>query len=800
MTQTADTLGVSMSDQGRLSLTVASWPGFVLRDLCAAVRLDGSDRVPGAITVERDGPEIFVHMDFGQGIRLVLHLDRPTPGLRLRSVLHNDGPVDVELQDVVLLGGGTMALGVNGAGVRVLEQGNYWGHVRNLGTSAAAAAAADGEGDESQARSVTGTSDHVWVAWDPVAQRGLLAGFLTSERWQGRVEISASTDGIVQSWRLGFDGADVCLPAGSATSLEEAVLSIGDDPWRLLEEYGDHVAARHNTVVTEAPPVTWCSWYPYRLGVTQERVLETACIAAQRLQPLGLSKLLVDLGWQAGNLPSTFDENERFPDGLRWLADRLEELELGLGVWSAPYSVSEFDPLASEHPEYLIQDEDGTPVASGSWFWEPHGKVHILDLTHPGARAWLLARLASLAARGVTYLKPDFIGCITNPAARRRHDRTIAAGGGTQAGRLGASIMQQALPGASILNCGGPEMPGTGAQPLLYTCNDTGNTGFLATDFRRRNTHALACHLWKNRRWGIIQPSCLCVGLPGTLEEARQRATIAFLAGGQIDISDTLTTLPEDRWAVLAATLPSLGRSATPVDLFEPLPAMAFGYEQSTRGQGEPVVDLPDLPAGSVWHLHVDAGWDSWELVGLLAFPEDVDATAPGITRFVVPLERLGLAADDERVGFEFWSRQYLGSVPGGRRNRGGYTHPGDYQDLLSGDAPGALDVSFHGPAARLLCLRRRRRHPWVAGTGFHQSCGTELSDVSWDESSAVLSGVLQRPPAETGVIVLSSAARDVRSVEVDGRLTPWHVGANGSIVLPLLSGAQSTHWSVTFQ
>ncbi|MDA0337516.1 MAG: hypothetical protein O2782_20320, partial [bacterium] len=168
--------------------------------------------------------------------------------------------------------------------------------------------------------------------------------------------------------------------------------------------------------------------------------------------------------------------------------------------------------------------------------------------------------------------------------------------------------------------------------------------------------------------------------------------------------------------------------------------------------------------------------------------------------RFVVPLERLGLAADDERVGFEFWSRQYLGPVPGGRRNAGGYTHPGDYQDLLSGDAPGALDVSFHGPAARLLCLRRRRRHPWVAGTGFHQSCGTELADVSWDESAGILSGVLQRPPGETGVIVLSAAAREASSVEVDGRLTPWHVGARGSVVLPLLSDGHPTHWSVTFR
>ena len=41
-----------------------------------------------------------------------------------------------------------------------------------------------------------------------------------------------------------------------------------------------------------------------------------------------------------------------------------------------------------------------------------------------------------------------------------------------------------------------------------------------------------------------------------------------------------------------------------------------------------------------------------------------------------------GLSSDVALQGYEFWSGQYLGHVPGGRRNADGYTHPGDYQDL----------------------------------------------------------------------------------------------------------------------
>lgn len=794
---------IDMAPEITLHLTGTGWDGFHLRSGAPVLRVDGAERTARLPEVTGTAAQRTLQLDYGDGLHLTLDVRHAEGSVRITGRLRNESPHDIVLNDVALLhaggSGGSLSFGAGAASVRVLEQGNYWGHVRPLGEPAVPTAAADGEGDVSQATTVSGASDHVWVAWDRVARRGLLAGFLTSERWQGRVEVEAAPDGSVRRWRLGFDGADVRLPAGQTADLEEVFLSLGDDPWQLLEDYGDRVAARHGTVVSGPSPVSWCSWYPYRLSVSEERIVDTARIAARRLASLGLSTLVVDLGWQAGNLPSTFDENERFPSGLRWLADRLQEVGLRLGAWTAAYSISEYDPVVREHPEYLIPGEDGAPAVTGTWFWEPHGKVHILDLTHPGARAWLAERMRSLAERGVSYLKPDFIGTVTHPLARRRHDDTIASGGGTQAGRLGAQTIRQALPEATILNCGGPEMPGTGAHDLLYTCNDTGNSGFIGTDFQRRNTQSLACHLWKHRRWGILQPSCLVVGGPGTLEEARLRATIAFLAGGQVDISDTLTSLPEDRWAVLTATLPTLGVAATPVDLFEPLPAIPFGYERSTRGDDPSHEALPDLPAGSVWHLHVDGGWDTWDLVGLLAFPDDAGAESPQVTRFVVPLERLGLGDGGDLCAFEVWSGQFAGTLPGGRRNRDGYAHPGDYQDLLAGTDPSVLDLAFFGPAARLLCLRRSRPHPWVAGTTFHQSGGTELTEVAWENEAHRLTGVLRRPAGETGLLVLSTAGCEALSAEVDGRPATARTGAGGSVVLPVVTAGDETRWSVTF-
>ena len=210
---------------------------------------------------------------------------------------------------------------------------------------------------------------------------------------------------------------------------------------------------------------------------------------------------------------------------IKKAAKRLERMGFKLGVWTAPFAISEFSDMATQHPEWLLGGEKGDPLPTGEWFWEPHGKIYALDLTHPGARSWLGESIRSLSNRGVRYLKADFLAIASGSNLRHRHDRRVVAGGGSEAMRMGLEIMRSEMqapdPGALLLNCSGPEMPGTGAFPLLYVCNDTGNTGYVGWAHHRRNYGLnLAGHLFKHGRWGIIQPSCLCVGPPGTLEEA----------------------------------------------------------------------------------------------------------------------------------------------------------------------------------------------------------------------------------------------------------------------------------------
>ena len=804
------TIRVTSRNPGRglLHIDCSNHDGFRFGPLLPELTIDGRVMSPSAARLNHGRHGIrSAEFTFDSIAHLTLSFETAAAHtVRMSAILRNTSDRTVVLNRVELLKSiaapNAFRLGVDPNAIRIMNQWSYFGTVRPLmpaSTAPAPGANASEPGGTDQPRA--SGSQILWVTYDRRARRSFLAGFETSERWCGSFAMTTTPAGRITTWSMGFDGGDLHVEPSAAIPLEDVLFMTSRDPLDLLDAYGDAVQRRHKPVIASRPPVSWCSWYPYRLGITAERMLTEARAAAERLRPLGLSIIETDLGWEKDQLPNTFEENAQFRGGLKKLSKELRTMGFDLGAWNAPFSISEFDPEFKTHPEWLIKDAKGRPAADGTWFWAPHGNVYILDLTHPGAQKWLKRRMVSLHRRGVRYLKLDFISCISKNLAKNRFDTSIVGGGGVETARIGARIIREALPDALLLNCGGPEQPGTGQWDLQYQCQDTGNTGYITGEFQRANYLALACHLFKNRRWGYIQPSCLVVGLPGTIEEARLRATTAFLTAGQIDVSDTLTTLPEDRWDILTATLPVMDTTARAIDLFDPVYGPDFNYEATCKQDSSQVHRLVEHPPASVWHVHVASDWDEWDLIGLFDFNAVSPRSTPALTRFLIPLKRIGLSPGTSYWGYEFWSRQFLGTVPGGRSNPRGYTHPGDMQDFACGNDPRTLDFAFFGPAARLVCVRKQRAHPWIVGTSFHQSCGKELQNVRWNASTHTLRGTIRRPRGENGTIILSAAGRKPASqyAQVHGQRVPLRTGANASLVFPITMADDSASWIVRF-
>lgn len=749
------------------------------------------------------------------GLELTQHIVAETKHrLRITSELRNGGARARVLNDVTLFAATALGLGPEPEQVRILEQSAYLARVRTprqMLTGSDKLKALDGT------MGAFASETHT-VFYNPAAQAALLIGFETVDRWLPKIGArmfaaagrslsgadnvdggaAAATAAAVatvatkvpkfRSFTIGFDGGDLAIAPGETVALGDFVIERGSDALALLGAHGDRIKKINRFPAPPKPLANWCSWYPYRLGVTEERVLATARAArARHLDRLGLRIVQLDLGWEKDNLPTSFEENERFGRGLGWLSGELRREGFQLGVWVGVLCITDTHPVAREHPEWLLCGADGKPRNNYNWFWAPFCPVYALDVTHPGAQAWLRENFTALARKGVRFVKWDFAGVVTTKELRGRHDLRRLSGGAREAVRTAFRIAQEALDSqcekALMIDCSGVDLAAAGIAGLSYAVMDTGNTGLGWRHLRDVYT-SYACHLFK-QRWALLQPSCLVTGLPGTLEEARIRATATFMGAGHVDLGDDLTKLPEDRWAVLLATLPPNDTPATPIDLFEPIRTGTLPYLTLVKAQPDEVPRAGEPQGACVWVLPVRAEWDEWTLVAVFNWDEPAVEKGSGVNlarRYQVEFARLGLPARAKFWAHEFWSGQFLGEIPRAVLPDGTYRHPGDFNDPIVASGPGLLDIGFHGPAVKLLVLRKPRTHPWPVGTSFHQSGGRELSDVRWDAGKRTLSGKLHRPPGESGHIFIAvpgaAGALEVRklSLTTTADVTAWSV------------------------
>ncbi len=117
---------------------------------------------------------------------------------------------------------------------------------------------------------------------------GLTIGFLAA--LEGAPHIQAGyrlgDGGVSLSAVLNYGGR--ILPAGQSIALEPLWISAESSPHAGLERYGDAIASLGRLPARTGANALWCSWYPIRMGISEEIVLANAAVAAEHFKPLGL--------------------------------------------------------------------------------------------------------------------------------------------------------------------------------------------------------------------------------------------------------------------------------------------------------------------------------------------------------------------------------------------------------------------------------------------------------------------------------------------------------------------------------
>jgi alpha-galactosidase len=250
------------------------------------------------------------------------------------------------------------------------------------------------------------------------ARGTLVTGLMWSGAWRMDLVGRSGDRTEITAWQ---SRTTTAVAPGRSVAMPHAILGVVE---------GDEAAiapALHRFVVVGLrggrslePLATYNTWFSTGTRIDQdliEKEIDAAAAAGAELFEL-------DAGWYegAGELHD-FDfssglgtyrvDRDKFPDGLRRLADRAHALGMKFGVWVEPERVDlryVGDPGMAR--EAWLQLENGRYEAGVP---NEEARTGMLDLGNPEARAWVLEKLSTLIHEsGADHLKWDNNAWITN--------------------------------------------------------------------------------------------------------------------------------------------------------------------------------------------------------------------------------------------------------------------------------------------------------------------------------------------------------------------------------------------------
>jgi len=173
----------------------------------------------------------------------------------------------------------------------------------------------------------------------------------------------------------------------------------------------------------------------------------------------------VDDGWETKVGDWNESDPEKFPEGMKALADMIHDAGFMAGLWMAPFAAAKGSRVLQEHPDWVIRDENGKPFSCGcNW-----GGFYGLDIDIPECMEYIEDSVKrAVFDWGFDFLKLDFLYA----AATFGNEKETRAGKMIRA----MELIRSWVGDKRILACGVPLMPAFGIADYSRIGCDVGLT------------------------------------------------------------------------------------------------------------------------------------------------------------------------------------------------------------------------------------------------------------------------------------------------------------------------------------
>ena len=148
----------------------------------------------------------------------------------------------------------------------------------------------------------------------------------------------------------------------------------------------------------------YTSWYNYFGKITEKIILRDL----EGMSSLGdkADIFQIDDGYQSAVGDWTIVDKEKFPSGMKYIADKIHSNGYLAGIWLAPFNAQRTSKVANEHVDWLVKDKSGKP-ALGNFGW---GGAYIIDFYNKEAAEYIKSFFHTVVREwGYDMVKLDFL-------------------------------------------------------------------------------------------------------------------------------------------------------------------------------------------------------------------------------------------------------------------------------------------------------------------------------------------------------------------------------------------------------